>query len=221
MRKLRSPARRRATPVDIRYVSSESVLPDRGAQVGSTARAESYLVHGADRSFLGHTTYTFAATAKGYRCAAAVWAALRTQSEASRSSTRWSSRASRTTTSVRVRLHAPGLLPRGQDVRARHGRRDATPQTRQEPPLTVIGVLSDTAPLAMARHLDVADDARGRLRRTACVPTVHSFAAEAGRRPRCDREGARVRVPRERHAGRRVEEACSPTPSRRASPSTA
>ena len=60
---------------DFRIVSSQSVLPVKANQVGYNP--ENYTVHGLDKAFLRHTTYGFAAMARGYGSATAVWRALR------------------------------------------------------------------------------------------------------------------------------------------------
>jgi putative ABC transport system permease protein len=65
------------SPADFRLVSSVSTLPVQARQLGTTAQAESYVVHGADTTFLAHTTYGLGARARGYTSAAAVWRALR------------------------------------------------------------------------------------------------------------------------------------------------
>jgi putative ABC transport system permease protein len=61
---------------DFRLVSSESTLPIKVRQLGTTAKEESYIVNGADPVFLIHTTYGLATHARGYSSAAAVWRAV-------------------------------------------------------------------------------------------------------------------------------------------------
>ena len=85
---------------DVTTVSNQSVLPIKARQPGTGAKPEPYLVHGADRAFLSHTTYRFAAMARatpprprsGRHCSA---------TGASRWWIPWSRRASRTTASAR------------------------------------------------------------------------------------------------------------------------
>ena len=96
---------------------------------------------------------------------------------------------------------AHGLLPRGRHVHARSASTCATRRPAGSVRLTVIGVLSDTAPLAHGGHLDVAEDARRARSATASCRPCTSFALAARRRPEARRQGARVGVPRERHAG--------------------
>src|SRR5439155_13472990 len=62
---------------DFRLVSSLSTLPVKARQVRTSAKEESYLVHGADDVFLANTTYRLAGHARGYDSTAAVWRALR------------------------------------------------------------------------------------------------------------------------------------------------
>jgi putative ABC transport system permease protein len=62
---------------DFTVVSSESSLPVKARQVGVAAPEESYVVNGADDAFLTHTTYKLAAHARGYGSSAQVWHALR------------------------------------------------------------------------------------------------------------------------------------------------
>jgi putative ABC transport system permease protein len=64
-------------PDDFRVVASVSDLPVDASQVGTGAKPETYLVHGADRAFLTNTTYSLATRAKGYDSDAAVWQAVR------------------------------------------------------------------------------------------------------------------------------------------------
>lgn len=62
---------------DFRVVASVSDLPVDVNQVGTGAKPETYVVHGADRTYLSNTTYTLATRAKGYASDAAVWRAIR------------------------------------------------------------------------------------------------------------------------------------------------
>jgi putative ABC transport system permease protein len=68
---------RGVNPADFRVVSSVSDLPVDANQIGTGAKAESYVVHGADSAFLTNTTYSLAARAKGYASDEAVWQAIR------------------------------------------------------------------------------------------------------------------------------------------------
>ena len=54
-------------PADFRVVASESTLAVKARQVGTTAQAETYAVHGVDAPFLQNTTYQFSAKAQRLR----------------------------------------------------------------------------------------------------------------------------------------------------------
>ena len=64
-------------PADFRVVASVSDLPVDANQVGTGAQPETYVVHGADRTFLANTTYRLASRAKGYGSDQEVWRAIR------------------------------------------------------------------------------------------------------------------------------------------------
>ena len=59
-------------------VASQSVLPAKARQLGTSAQEASYPVYGFDATFLNATTYEFAATARGYESGRDVWNAMRT-----------------------------------------------------------------------------------------------------------------------------------------------
>ena len=62
---------------DFRVVASVSDLPVDANQVGTGAKPETYVVHGADSAYLTNTTYSLATRAEGYESDAAVWQAIR------------------------------------------------------------------------------------------------------------------------------------------------
>jgi putative ABC transport system permease protein len=64
-------------PGDFRVVASVSDLPVDVNQVGTGAKPETYVVHGADRAYLTNTTFRLAARAKGYGSDREVWRAIR------------------------------------------------------------------------------------------------------------------------------------------------
>ena len=68
---------RGVNPTDFRVVASVSDLPVDANQVGTPAKPETYVVHGADHAYLTNTTYSLAARAKGYQSDRAVWQAIR------------------------------------------------------------------------------------------------------------------------------------------------
>ena len=115
----RSPHARACAPADFRVVSSQSLLPVKARQVG-TASSRAYLVHGADAAFLDNTTYGFAAHGARLRLRAPP-SGTRSRPASGPGGRRLAgrARASRTTTSARLRSSASRLLPRGPDVHAR------------------------------------------------------------------------------------------------------
>jgi putative ABC transport system permease protein len=134
---------------DFRVVSSISSLPVKARQLGTGAQAESYTVNGADAAFLGHTTYGLAIRARGYDSNAAIWRALREHRNLA----------------VVDQFVVPrkanwgfGMLPKFQlhgfyiedtsFAPVKVAARD--PQTGKRVTLTVIGVLSDSAPEFMS-----------------------------------------------------------------------
>jgi putative ABC transport system permease protein len=64
-------------PGDFRVVASVSDLPVDANQVGTGAKPETYVVHGADRAYLTNTTFSLAARANGYGSDQEVWRAIR------------------------------------------------------------------------------------------------------------------------------------------------
>jgi putative ABC transport system permease protein len=62
---------------DVTAVGSQSVVPVQARQADAAGGYNAYLARGLDRGFLDHTTYGFAAMARGYRSPSQVWRALR------------------------------------------------------------------------------------------------------------------------------------------------
>jgi putative ABC transport system permease protein len=162
---------------DFRVVSSESTLPVKARQLGTNAKDESYLVHGADAAFLDHTTYRLAARARGYASPAAVWRALREEpglavvdQHAVQRKANWGA--------PLATFHLRGFYLEDKTfapvkVRVRD------PQTGDQATLTVIGVLSDSAPDLMAgiwtSQATLAPAFGHRV-----LPTTHLFALKPG-----------------------------------------
>ncbi|HEU5215711.1 MAG TPA: FtsX-like permease family protein [Gaiellaceae bacterium] len=65
-------------PADFRAVAAMSSLPVKAQQLGQGVKPEDFVVHGVDNAFLRNTTYGIAAHAPHYASAAAVWRAVRT-----------------------------------------------------------------------------------------------------------------------------------------------
>jgi putative ABC transport system permease protein len=136
-------------PTSIRRVASFSSLAVKARQLGTGSGPETYLLHGADSSFLSHTTYRLASTARGYSSPRAVWSAIRDHPGlavvdplAVPRKQNWGFGGM-----SKFRLHGfyiedKGWAPVKVSVR--------DPQTGKHLDLTVIGVLSDTAPLIMS-----------------------------------------------------------------------
>jgi len=169
-------------PADFRVVSSQSFLPVKAAQVGAAAKPENYVARGLDNAFLEHTTYGMASSANGYGSPAAVWRALREHPGL----------AVVDATVVPVRSNynfgpTPKFKLRGFYIEDKHFKpisveiRD--PQTGKSTSVTVIGVLTETAPLQMAgiltsqRTLSATFGSRAQ-------PTVQLFALRPGVDPK-------------------------------------
>ena len=154
-------------------ISSQSFLPVKARQLGSNFA--NYAVRGLDSAFLQNTTYRLAARAEGFASDEAVWQALDR----------------RTGLAVVDPMAAPrrenfvGFAP-PQDFRL-HGfyLEDETfapvpvevvdPQTGARVRLTIVGILSDTAPYSMA-GISTSQEALAAPFGDRVDPTVHLFA---------------------------------------------
>jgi putative ABC transport system permease protein len=167
---------------DLTVISSESTLPVKAHQPGVAANEESYVVNGADDAFLTHTTYKLAARAHGYGSSSDVWHALRDHPN--------------------LAVVDPLVVPRRENWNfapppdfqlqgfyledetfdpVKVTVRDQ--QTGKRLTLTVIGVLSDTAPQFMygvwTSQRSVAAVFGNRV-----LPTIHLFALKPGVDPK-------------------------------------
>ena len=164
---------------DIAAVGSQSVLAVDAKQVGAGRPFETYMVRGLDDPFLRRTTFDLGAIARGYGSAREVWDAMSSE---------------------------PGLavvdsfvVPRRDNFNFAVSETDfrlsgfyfddgtfdpmpivvRDPQSQRTVKLTVIGVLSDTAPWEMVGISTSQDDLLtafpGRV-----TPTIHYFAAAPG-----------------------------------------
>ena len=137
------------SPANFRYVSSQSFLPVKARQVGPGHPTADYVVRGLDTAFLEHTTYGMATTAYGYTSARAVWQALRLRPGLAVIDA-----------SIAPRLGGFNFAPppkfklSGFHLEDKHFRpfqiASQDPQSGRSVRLTVIGVLSETAPYEMA-----------------------------------------------------------------------
>lgn len=162
---------------EVRLVSSESTLPVKVRQLGTSSKEKSYVVNGADATFLTHTTYGLAARARGYDSTAAVWQAIRNhrnlavvdQNTVPRKAN-WGNQP------AAFQLSGFYLEDKTFDP-VKVAVRD--PQTGKRLVLTVIGVLSDTAPQFMAgiwtSQATLTPVFGGRV-----LPTTHLFALAPG-----------------------------------------
>ena len=153
----------RRSAADFRVVSSQSTLPVKARQLGTTRRRSTYLVHGA-RHRVPHAHELRLRTARA--------ATPRPPPSGARSATHpgprvvdhSSSRAGRTRASAPVpKFKLPGFYLEDRLVPCESPCCD--PQTGKQLTLTVIGVLSDTRAGAHGRHLVFAGHPHARLRR--------------------------------------------------------
>jgi putative ABC transport system permease protein len=133
---------------DFRFISSESTLPVKVRQLRTGTKEKSYMVNGADATFLAQTTYRLAARARGYGSTAEVWRALRThRGLAVVDQYVVPRKANWGTPPAEFRLS--GFYLEDKTFRpVKVAVRD--PQTGKRLVLTVIGVLSDSTPQFMA-----------------------------------------------------------------------
>ena len=165
--------------IDFTAVGSQSVLAAEMSQTGTSRPPETYVLRGLDRPFLEHTTFELGAIARGYGDSQDVWRALAKQpglavvdSYIVPRRDHWGFTISETDFRVTGFYFEDGVFdPIPVLVR--------DPQTGNTLRLTLIGILSDTAPTEMI-GLSTSQDAvtaafPGRTR-----PTIHYFALGPG-----------------------------------------
>jgi putative ABC transport system permease protein len=164
---------------DYPIAASQSFLPLDARQLGTGRAAETYPVRGLDDAFLGATTFALGARAHGYDSDDAVWRALADHPglavvDATVVPRRDNFNFAAVPSDFRLsgfHLEDSGFAPVPVEV--------SDPGTGQRLRLTVIGVLSDAAPLAMAglstsqRALERAFPGRAR-------PTIHYLTTAPG-----------------------------------------
>jgi putative ABC transport system permease protein len=168
--------------IDFAAVGSQSVLAVHAKQLTAARPPETYVLRGLDRPFLEHTTFELGAIARGYGDSQDVWRALAEQPGLAVADSYIVPRRDQfgfviSETDFRLTgfYFDDGVFdPIPVEVR--------DPQTGQTARLTVIGVLSDTAPWEMI-GLSTSQDAvtaafPGRTR-----PTIHYFALGPGEDP--------------------------------------
>ncbi|MGZ6617129.1 MAG: ABC transporter permease [Solirubrobacteraceae bacterium] len=132
----------------ISVTATQSSLPVRARQLGTTHTAQNYLVGGLDTSFLTHTSYGFDTWARGYSSPAAVWHALLTHRGLAVVDNLAVPHRQNYGGGSTLKFKLTGLYV--EDKRWTPVRVSVTdPQTGKHTTLTVIGVLSDSAPAAM------------------------------------------------------------------------
>jgi putative ABC transport system permease protein len=135
-------------PAHFRVISSQSLLPVKALQTSAGVKEESAVVHGLDSAFLAHTTYGFGAIARGYASDRAVWQALRQHPGLAVIDALSVPHRANWNFGPLPPFHLRGLYvedktftPVPVEIR--------DPQTGHRQRLTVIGVLSDSAPQMM------------------------------------------------------------------------
>jgi putative ABC transport system permease protein len=167
---------------DFSVVSSESSLPVKARQLGIGAKDESYNVNGADAAFLSHTTYRLADRARGYGSDQAVWQALRTRPNLAVVDSQVVPRKANWNFAILPKFQLHGFYMEDKTFDPlRVQVRD--PQTGKQLTLTVIGVLSDSAPQFM---YGIWTSQRSLLRAfgSRALPTIHMFKLTPGVDPK-------------------------------------
>jgi len=135
-------------PEDFTVAAAQSFLPIEATQVGTGRPLEPYVVRGLDASFLGHTTFDLAKIAEGYGSERDVWSALASRPRLAVVDSTVAPRRDSFGFAPPTDFQLSGfLLDEGPmqplDIQVRDR------QTGKEVTLTVIGILSESAPLEM------------------------------------------------------------------------
>jgi putative ABC transport system permease protein len=132
----------------ISAVATSSSLPVRARQLGTTHTAQNYLAGGLDDSFLTHTSYGFDTWARGYSSPAAVWHALLTHPGLAVVDNLAVAHRQNYGGGSTLKFKLTGFYV--EDKHWAPVRVSVTdPQTGRHTTLTVIGVLSESAPADM------------------------------------------------------------------------
>ena len=163
---------------DFPVIGSQSVLAVEAAQVGAGRPEETYLVRGLDASFLSHTTFSLGSVARGYGSAHDVWAALRDRPGLAVVDSSIVPRRDNFNFGVKPDFALSGFFfddgsfdPIPIEVRDKLTGRHAR--------LTVIGVLSDTAPVEMV-GISSSQATLERAFPGRVQPTIHYFGLAPG-----------------------------------------
>jgi putative ABC transport system permease protein len=164
---------------DFAVVASQSVVPVELKQEGAaTGTFEDYIVRGLDDSFLQHTSYSFAARARGYASSEAVWAAMARDPRLAVVDSWVVPRRSSLIGGVLPDFALEGFYLEDEVF-------DPIPLTLRDPQsgtvveLTVIGVFSDAVPYDLVGGISVSQRTLAPLGARA-LPTVHYFAVAPG-----------------------------------------
>jgi len=165
-------------PADITAVGSQSVLATEARQLGTGRSAETYPVRGLDDGFLAHTTFPLGAVARGYGSAEDVWRALRTTPGLAVTDAYVAPRRDNWNFGAPPDFQLSGFTyedgvfdPILVEVLDK--------QTGKTKKLTVIGVLSDTAPFEMV-GISTSQSTLERAFPGRVQPTIHYFATAQG-----------------------------------------
>jgi putative ABC transport system permease protein len=166
-------------PGDFTVAASQSFLPIDATQRGTGRPFESYVVRGLDDTFLHHTTFRLGKMAPGYDSPREVWDAIASRDNlAVVDSTivprrdNWNFGPPPTDFRLSGFYFDEGPFePVGVDVR--------DPQTGRIARLTVIGILSDSAPLDMA-GIATSQATLDRAFPGRAIPTIQYFALAPG-----------------------------------------
>jgi putative ABC transport system permease protein len=164
---------------DFTAVGSQSVLAVDATQLGTGRPAETYVARGLDRSFLEHTTFDLGALARGYGSARQVWAALASRPGLAVADSFVVPRRDNFNFAVaETDFRLSGFYfddgtfdPIPVEVR--------DPQTGRTLRLTVIGILSDTAPPEML-GLSTSQNTLATAFPGRVDPTIHYFDLAPG-----------------------------------------
>jgi putative ABC transport system permease protein len=183
-------ARARAgRPEDFTAVGSQSYLPVDARQLGTGRSREPYPLRGLDRPFLAHTTFALGAMARGYGSSREVWSALARRPGLAVVDS--------TIVPRRDNFNFSALPPEFKITGFQYddGTFDPVPievrdaQTGRRARLTVIGVLSDTAPFEMY-GISASQPTLGAAFPGRAQPTIHYFQTAPGVNP--DRAAERL-----------------------------
>jgi len=165
---------------DVVGIGAQSYVPVEAVQVGSGRELESYALRGVDRGFLEGTTYELAAMATGYDDPEQVWSALSASPSVAVVDPYVAPRRDQWGFAIPPDFQLSGFyIEDGSFAPIPVEIHDPVTGTTFE--VTVIGVLSDSVPLAMA-GITISADALAPFGERA-LPVVHHLALRDGADP--------------------------------------